>query len=112
MKLSVKFYRSSRGTEPVREWLRDQSIEIRKNIGADIKTVELGWPIGMPVVRKLAKDIWEVRTDFSAGIARVLFTVIDRDMILLHSFIKKSQETPKIDLDVAKKRNSKLRGNS
>nr|WP_272883223.1 type II toxin-antitoxin system RelE/ParE family toxin [Stutzerimonas stutzeri] len=92
--------------------MRDQSIEIRKNIGADIKTVELGWPIGMPVVRKLAKDIWEVRTDFSVGIARVLFTVIGEDMILLHSFIKKSQETPKTDLDVAKKRNSKLRGNS
>jgi len=42
----------------------------------------------------------------------VLFTVIGEDMILLHSFIKKSQETPKTDLDVAKKRNSKLRGNS
>lgn len=112
MKLSVKFYRSSRGSEPVLDWLRDQSAEIRKNIGADIKTVELGWPIGMPVVRKLAKEIWEVRTDFSVGIARVLFTVIGGDMILLHSFIKKSQDTPKTDLDVAKKRNSKLRGNS
>lgn len=37
-------------------------------------------------------------------IARVLFTVCQEMMVLLHGFIKKSQKTPKPDLDLAKKR--------
>lgn len=47
----------------------------RKAIGADIKTVQFGWPVGMPVVRKLEPGLWEVRSQIPEGIARVLFTV-------------------------------------
>ncbi|WP_313489050.1 type II toxin-antitoxin system RelE/ParE family toxin [Stutzerimonas nitrititolerans] len=112
MKLAVRFFQTSSGNEPVRDWLREQSLEIRRQVGTDIKTVQFGWPLGMPVVRKLTDQIWEVRTTFSDGIARVLFTTLDGEMILLHGFIKKSQVTPKSDIEVAKKRNSKLRGNS
>ncbi|MCY1378580.1 hypothetical protein D9M69_662270 [compost metagenome] len=110
VKLTVKFFRTDGGNEPVREWLREQTLEVRKLVGADIKTVQIGWPLGMPVVRKMDKDLWEVRTTFSDGIARVLFTVIGTEIVLLHGFIKKSQETPNSDLDLAKGRNSKLRG--
>jgi len=78
--------------------------EDRKSIGEDIKTVQFGWPIGMPLVRKLDPDLWEVRVDVSAGIARVLFTVTGRTMILVHGFVKKSQKTPTSELDVAKAR--------
>jgi hypothetical protein len=34
--------------------------ELRKIIGEDIKTVQFGWPLGMPVVRKLALKLWGV----------------------------------------------------
>ncbi len=106
--LSVKFYKTDNGAEPVREWLKDLTITKKKTIGADIKTVQYGWPIGMPVVRKLDTDLWEVRSKFKEGIARVIFTVVGNSMILLHGFVKKSQKTPKEDLNTAIKRKKNL----
>ena len=58
----------------------------------------------MPLVRKLEKNLWEVRTDITDGIARTLFTVIGKQMVLLHAFVKKSQKTPKAELETARKR--------
>ncbi len=37
-------------------------------------------------------------------IARMLFAVVDEQIVLLHGFIKKQQKTPKDDLNLAKKR--------
>lgn len=71
--------------------------------------MQFGWSLGMLLVRKLAKDLWEVRIHLMDGIARVLFTVIDHTMILLHAFIKRSQGTPADELDVAKRRLQQLR---
>ncbi|AXH01171.1 type II toxin-antitoxin system RelE/ParE family toxin (plasmid) [Deinococcus wulumuqiensis] len=82
--------------------------EDRRAIGEDLKTAQFGWPLGMPLIRKLEKDLWEVRTSLEDGIARVLFTVQDNRMILLHGFIKKSQKTPKNELETAKKRLKRL----
>jgi len=97
-----KIFKSASNNEPVKDWLLSLDVEDSRAVGFDIKTVEFGWPIGMPLVRKLKKDIWEVRCDISDGrIARVLFTVIGNSMVLLHGFIKKSQKTPKSDIDVA-----------
>ncbi|WP_349573134.1 type II toxin-antitoxin system RelE/ParE family toxin [Azotobacter salinestris] len=106
--LGVKFFRTEAGNEPVREWLADLPKESRRLIGMDIKTVQLGWPIGMPVVRKLEPGLWEVRTDLGDTIARVIFTLVDTEMVLLHGFIKKSQKTPPVDLKTAKQRKSRL----
>ena len=103
-KITVKFYMSDNGDEPVKEWLHTLDREDKKTIGEDIKEVELGWPIGMPLVRKFKNltKIWEIRSDISDGrIARVLFTVVDHYMVLLHGFIKKTQSTPKVDKDKA-----------
>lgn len=102
--LEVRFFRTSAGNEPVRDWLRALEREDRRAIGEDIKTAQFGWPIGMPLIRKLEKGLWEVRTSLEDGIARVMFTVYDTRMILLHGFIKKSQKTPKNELDTARKR--------
>lgn len=96
--LKVVFYLSESGNEPVREWLKGLSREIKQQIGEDIKTAQLGWPLGMPLIRKIEKDLWEVRTRLSGGIARVFFTVEGEYMILLHGFIKKSQKTPQHEL--------------
>jgi len=56
------FYRTEAGGEPVRDWLKELSSEDRKRIGEDIKTVEFGWPVGMPVCKPLGDGIYEVRT--------------------------------------------------
>jgi phage-related protein len=102
--LEVKFFKTDAGTEPVRNWLRELSAIDRKTIGEDIKTVQFGWPLGMPLVRKMEKDLWEVRVHLDSRIARVLFTVSSGKIILLHGFIKKSQTTPQPDLKLAKDR--------
>ena len=108
--LSVRFYRTTSGKEPVRDWLIEQvSLGARKAIGADIKTVQFGWPIGMPVVRKMEPGLWEVRSSIPEGIARVLFTVVGADMVLLHGFVKKTQATPKADLALAVLRMKEVR---
>lgn len=107
--LKVRFYASVRGAEPVREWLRAMPADDRKIIGEDIKTVQYGWPLGMPLVRKMAADLWEVRSDITQGIARVLFTVVGAEMVLLHGFVKKSRSTPLGELETAKKRMKEIK---
>lgn len=99
--LGARFFKTDAGREPVRDWLKDLPVVERKTIGEDIKTVQFGWPLGMPLVAHLESGIWEVRTRLSNRIARVLF-VLDGDvMVLLHGFIKKEQKTPKPELDLA-----------
>jgi phage-related protein len=104
-KINVVFYKTLSGNEPVREWLLSLSVEDKKVLGADIKTVEYGWPIGMPITRSLGSGLYEVRSNISSKrIARVIFTIIDNYMILLNGFIKKTQKTPKSEIDLALKR--------
>ncbi|TPE54937.1 type II toxin-antitoxin system RelE/ParE family toxin [Maribrevibacterium harenarium] len=104
-KISAYFYRSVSGNEPLRDWLLSLPKEDRSVIGQGIKLVEYGWPIGMPVCRSMGDGLWEVRTTLSGGrIARVIFCFHDDRLVLLHGFIKKSQKTPKPDLELGKKR--------
>jgi phage-related protein len=107
--LEVVFFRTEAGNEPVREWLRGLVREDRRTVGEDIKTAQFGWPLGMPLIRKLATGLWEVRSHVSTGIARVMFTVDGQTMVLLHGFQKKSQRTPPADLMTAKRRLTQLR---
>lgn len=108
-RITVNFYDTGNGREPVRDWLRSLDREDRRTLGEDIKTVEIGWPLGMPLVRKLDTKLWEVRSHISnERIARVLFTVRGSAMVLLHGFVKKAQQTPKSDLKLAKKRRSEV----
>jgi phage-related protein len=102
--LDVRFFRTDAGAEPVRDWLKELSAIDRKTIGEDIKTVQFGWPLGMPLVDHLGGGIWEVRIKLDNRIGRVLFVIDGQTMVLLHGFIKKQQRTPGPDLDLAKDR--------
>jgi phage-related protein len=104
-RLQAMFYASPGGNEPVKDFLLELNAEDRKLIGLDIATVEYGWPVGMPTCGSMGDGLWEVRTKISdRRIARVLFFVKRGRMYLLHGFIKKTQKTPKDDLDLAKAR--------
>ncbi len=70
------FWRSNKGDEPVRDFLLGLSKTNKKKVGYDIHLVQVGWPLGMPLVRKLEKDLWEVRTTIKDGWIRTLFTVV------------------------------------
>ena len=102
--LNASFFRSDSGNEPVREWLKTLPAADRRIMGEDIKTVQFGWPLGMPLVRHLDGGIWEIRVKLENRIARILFCLEGSTMVILHDFIKKQQTTPKQDLDLAKER--------
>jgi phage-related protein len=103
------FFRTESGGEPVREWLKGLPKKDRKRIGEDIKTVEMGWPLGMPVSRPMGRGLFEVRTDLDRNrIARVLFYIDKKGrMVLPHGFEKKTHKTPAADLELARKNKSK-----
>jgi phage-related protein len=104
------FFRTDAGGEPVRDWLKSLPLsDDRKRIGEDIKTVEFGWPVGMPACKPLGNGINEVRTSLAQNrIARVLFYIDKKGrIVLLHGFIKKTQKTPDEDLELARSNKSR-----
>lgn len=103
-RVPVVFYRTSNGDEPVREWLRRLDDQDRKIVGDDLRTLEYGWPVGMPLCRSITshKGLWELRSNLTGRrIARVLFCIAHGKLVLLHGFIKKTQKTPDPDLQLA-----------
>ncbi|OZA10950.1 MAG: hypothetical protein B7Y05_15895 [Polynucleobacter sp. 24-46-87] len=104
LKLTVKFFASEAGSEPVKDWLKSLPKDDRVTIGTDIKTVQIGWPLGMPLVDHIGNGIWEVRTRLTNQISRILFIIENSQMILLHGFIKKTPKTPKQDIELAEDR--------
>lgn len=107
--IPIRFFRLDSGREPVRDWLKNLGQADRKTVGEDIKTLQYGWPIGMPLARKLAENLWELRSRLSVGISRTFFTVYGGEIVLLHGIVKKSQKTPANELAIAKRRLTKLR---
>jgi len=82
--------------------------DARHAIGVDIKTAQYGWPLGMPLVRKLRPSLWEVRSRVADGNARVLFTLRGQTMVLMHGFMKKSGRTLTTVLKTAERRLAEL----
>ncbi|MCP4269706.1 MAG: type II toxin-antitoxin system RelE/ParE family toxin [Candidatus Brocadiaceae bacterium] len=106
-RIVVRFYRTDSGNEPVQKWLKGLTTEDRKEIGADLQTLEFGWPVGMPLCRSLSSHngLWEVRCNLAGGrIASVLFCARKKELILLYGFIKKTQKTPEQAISIAVKR--------
>jgi phage-related protein len=87
---------------------RDRKEADRKRIGSDIKAVQFGWPLGLPLVDSLGDGLWEVRSKLPARIARTIFFVRDGTIILLNGFVKKTRSTPKAELELAHKRKNEI----
>ena len=107
--IPVVFFRLDSGRQPVKDWLKGPDQEARRAIGADIKTLQIGWPVGMPLARKLSDNLWELRSRLKTGIARTFFTLHAKKLVWLHRFIKKYQKTPTKELAIAKRRLNTLR---
>ena len=107
--LQVRFYETQMKNQPCRDFLLELNKEDRQEVGADIFSVQKGFPLGLPLCRKITKDLWEIRSDISDGICPVFFTVFDNTIVLLHGFIKKSQRIPLEELEIAKSRLSSFK---
>ena len=107
--IDLVFFETSSGHQPVLDWLKGLPRVDRNAIGQDLQRVQYRWPVGMPLCRSLRDGLWEVRCTLAGNrIARVVFCVDGGVLVALHGFIKKTQATPKIDLDLALKRKREL----
>ena len=104
-KIPLVFYRASSGREPVRDWLQALPVEDRRAVGMDLMRAQFRWPVGMPLCRPMGQGLFEVRSSLPSGrIARVLLCQRGAVLVALHGFIKKTQTTPKADLDLGRQR--------
>lgn len=108
-RISLVFFRTDTGSEPVREWLLGLPKADRRIVGVGLKELEFGWPIGMPLCRALGGGLFELRVSLrSRRIARVIVCVHEEELFALHGFIKKTQKTPSGDLKLARSRKRQL----
>ena len=110
----VLFYTTAAGNSVVKNWLKTFSKEDRVILGRDLMTVQMGFPLGLPLCRSLGGGLWEVRSTLTGGKveARMIFCFDSqaKALAVLNGFIKKSQKTPKseIDLALSRKREANL----
>ncbi len=99
MKLEVLFFRTSRGDEPVRGYLEKLALKDTAGLSACIERLMTNGFLEMPHGRKMKgyKDLFEIRH----GRHRVLYGVKGDVAVLLHAFMKKSQETPQKEITMA-----------
>ena len=93
IKLAVSFFKTERGVEPVRRWLKERSPEDRHLIGVGLYELQLTGHIGMPLCEKLTDELWELRVKNDNIRFRIIFTYREEKenhgLILLNGFIKK-----------------------
>lgn len=70
---------------------------------------QFGANLGMPHTRAMGGGLFELRLQGADGIARVFYCVVSgRQIVMLHSFIKKTQTTPKRELEIARRRKKEM----
>jgi phage-related protein len=73
------------------------------NLADRMKTV--GANLGEPHTKAFGNGLFELRIKGSEGIARVFYcTLVNRRIVMLHSFVKKTQKTPPRELRIAENR--------
>jgi phage-related protein len=110
----ILFYRDARGKEPVKDFIatlgtkRDKNSQVNYNkIVAYMRILQSkGITAGLPTMRRLEGDIWELRPMDN----RILFVTWNGEaFVLLHHFLKKTQKTPQREIDTAKRRLKEIR---
>ncbi len=104
---SIRFYKDKDGREPLKEYLKELGAKTDKNSRINFNKIrdyikilsEYGTRAGEPYVKHLGGEIWELRPLRN----RILFFAYDgKQYILLSHFIKKTQKTPKREIEKAK----------
>jgi phage-related protein len=107
--MRIRYYRSARGDEPVREYLA--ALPPRERDDWDEALTLLGlFGVDAPLsLRQLEGKLWEIR----AGRHRVAYVLVTGpEMVLLHAFKKQGQRTSRRDLDLARQRATQILGGS
>jgi phage-related protein len=105
MSWTIEYY-----SEQVRLEINSLPVGIRASY-ARLTTLleEFGLDLRMPHSRAMGDGLFELRPKGREGIARVFYCMkVGKKIVVLHSFIKKSNETPKRELDLARRRQKEL----
>jgi len=92
-------------SEAVRQWVDDLPVGLRAYYARIAeRMMKYGPYLGMPYVRSLGKGLYEIRAIGKEGIARVFFGAESKQIVILHGFVKKTDKTPKREMDIARRR--------
>lgn len=102
----VIFYESENGEKPVELFLNSLDVKMRaKLLGLLGILSEKGNALREPYSKYLQDDIFEIRCKLGNNTTRVLyFFYYDKQIVLTNGFVKKTQKTPKNEIELAKKR--------
>ncbi len=101
----VVFYEKPDGSEPVKEFLLSVDNKMRARLLRIIGLLaQNGTALRMPYSEYLVDGIFEIRAKVGSDISRVLyFFVVGKKIVLTNGFVKKTQKTPKNEIELAKK---------
>lgn len=101
----IIFYDKADGTEPAKDFLLSLDKKMRAKMLRTIKLLQMnGNKLREPESKELDDGIMELRAKVGSDISRVLyFFVVGRKAILTNGFIKKTQKTPKAEIERAKR---------
>lgn len=102
--MEIKFYEDQTGRVPVKELLDGLDIKMRQKMLRSIQALQdMGISLRMPLSESLEDGIFELRAKSGTNISRVMyFFIIGNRAVLTHGFIKKTQKTPRRELQRAK----------
>lgn len=102
--MEIKFYEDQTGRVPVKEFLNGLDIKMRQKMLRSIQALQdMGISLRMPLSESLEDGIFELRAKSGTNISRVMyFFIIGNRAVLTHGFIKKTQKTPRRELQRAK----------
>ncbi|GAB1540625.1 type II toxin-antitoxin system RelE/ParE family toxin [Scytonema sp. NUACC21] len=103
----VEFYKLSDGSSPVLAWFEEQEVKVQAKFARTFDLLkEYGISVGMPHVRSMkGSKLFEIRVEQDTNIYRILyFAYTGQRFVLLHGFQKKTQKTPKKELEIAESR--------
>lgn len=105
MIIDVEFYELPAGTEPVKDFLDSLEPKIHAKMLREIDLLVDNGPELRPPHSKLIEDgIFELRAKQGSDISRVMyFFFVGQKAVLTNGFVKKSQKTPKSEIELAKK---------
>lgn len=103
---SVVFYVDRQGNEPVREFLSSLDAKTRARFSWSIEQLRIrNVQAREPLVRHLEGKIWELREESQTNIYRLLyFFFAGQRIVFVHGFQKKTQKTPRREIEVALRR--------
>ena len=101
----VDYYEDSKGRKPVEEFIDRLDVKMRAKVFGGLELLEQEGPsLGMPFSRALEDGIYELRTTQGGNITRILyFFVLGKRIVLTHGFVKKTQKTPRREMERAKR---------